>query len=132
MGKAERKKGLDYQAKVAAWLEARGWRVINLPIGGRWQKVRDVFGVDIIAKKQGRTVTLWIQATADPKASWKRKAVSMQLVPWAWRTDRVYIFLRRHSNDWEVRQLTPSGNLIAAGRVLLGTWLSAGRRRIEF
>lgn len=135
MAKADRRKALDYQAAIAGWLEERGWRVVNLPIGGRWSRVRDVFGTDIIAKHPKRSITLWIQATADPKASWKRKAIPMELVPWNWDTDRIFIFVRKHPGDWEVRRLVRIGlqkALVPAGRVLLSTWIPAKGRRFDF
>ena len=131
MGKAERRKGLNFQAEVADWLAERGWRVVNLPIGSRYQHVRDVFGCDLIAKHPERGVTLWIQATSDPKASWLRKAVPMQLVPWNWKADRVLIIKRRSRHDWVIRRLTPAG-LVPFGIVVLGTLVQAKGVRFEF
>lgn len=131
MGKAERRKALEYQAAVAKWLEDRGWRVVNLPIGGRWQAVRDIFGVDIIAKHPDRSATLWIQATADRKVSWRRKTARMITVPWNWHTDRVFIFKERGRNDWVVRRLTAQG-LRPFSIVLLGTQIQAKGVRYEF
>jgi len=135
MGKADRQKALNFQAELTAWLQHRGWRVANLPIGGRWARIRDVFGADIIAKHPARTITLWIQATADPKASWKRKAVPLELVPWNWNADRVFVFVRKGPQDWEARQLIRVTGLqkalVPAGRVLLGTWIPAKGRRFD-
>jgi len=131
MGKAERRKGLEYQAAVATWLEGRGWHVVNLPIGGRWQAVRDIFGVDIIAKHPDRSHTLWIQATADRKVSWARKVARMVTVPWNWKADRVFIFKKRGNQDWVVRRLTADG-LEPFSIVLLGTQVQTKGVRYEF
>lgn len=131
MGKAERRKALEYQAAVAEWLAEKGWRVVNLPIGSRFQAVRDIFGCDIIAKHPDRSITLWIQATADSKASWKRKLVPMEVVPWNWSVDRVFIFKERSRNDWVIRRLTPKG-LQPFAIVLLGTLVQIKGVRFEF
>ena len=131
MGKAERAKGLKYQAEIAAWLEEKGWHVVNLPIGSRYQAVRDIFGADIIAKHPDRCVTLWIQATADRRVSWKRKLIPLEVVPWYWATDRVFIFKQRSKNDWVIRQLTPQG-LRPFGMMLLGTLVHVKGVRFEF
>lgn len=76
MGKkrSAREKGNEFQNWVAHWLEDRGWVVRNFPLASRplfdkrQQKViyvrqsQDVFGADLVARKDGRLI--WIQASA--------------------------------------------------------------------
>ena len=86
--------GTKFQKWVKDWLEPQGWVVYNKMIGGRYEKKRDIFGCDLIAKHPNFTATIWIQATADAKANLKRKTIEIKTIPWSIPiVDRVFILL---------------------------------------
>lgn len=121
--KTRREKALEFQGWCARWLRQQDWIVHNLCIGGRWQRNRDVFGADIIAKKKGRGLTLWVQATADPSASIARKLRPIAAVPWNWLHDRPMLWIRRSSRPSiiEVRVFAAKG-LMRLGQIYNLRW----------
>jgi len=101
--KTQREKGLAFQRWIKAWLEEKGWTVVNIPPRAflikdkktktaRFVSIRnDIFGCDLVSRKTFVRTTeagkiyetreLWIQATASPKASIGRKIEEIKKYP---------------------------------------------------
>lgn len=127
-----RRKGSDFQRWITTWLTEKGWFVFNMPIGGRYQKKRDIFGCDIVAKHQKFNMTLWIQATAASRPGLKRKTEEMKKIPWKGGCDCVLLMIRRSKYIIDVMKLTINGNMRSLGKIIKRAWYSAEGINFEF
>ena len=89
-GKSNRQKGNEFQREIMIYLIKEGWTVHNQTPGGRYNKNRDIFGCDLIAKKMNKT--LWIQATIDSHKT--RKLEEILRFPWS-TSDDVQVWMKR-------------------------------------
>lgn len=130
--------GTKFQKWVKDWLEPQGWMVYNKMIGGRYEKKRDIFGCDLIAKHPNFGATVWIQATADSAANIKRKTVEIRTVPWKIpKIDRVFVFIKRESKRVDVlefKTLATGGayTTVKIGHIVNGTWYSRGGSKFKW
>ena len=106
---SNRVKGNKFQKEVKEYLEARGWFVYNKAVGSRYEKGRDIFGCDLIAKHHKTERTLWIQATSDKAANMKRKLEPIKKVPWSF-PDTIFIIVKRNPKTWSWYEYLPVSN----------------------
>jgi len=122
--------GTKFQKWVKDWLEPQGWMVYNKMIGGRYEKKRDIFGCDLIAKHPNFGATVWIQVTADSSANLKRKLIEIKTIPWSIPSaDRVFVFVKRDKKrvdvfEYKKFQGTDIYHLMRIGQIISKIWYS--------
>jgi hypothetical protein len=117
---SNRSKGTTFQKVVKEYFEARGWCIYNKAIGSRYEKGRDIFGCDLIAKHHSHDLTLWIQATSDAAASTARKLEPLRSIPWSRDGDVVLIIIKRTSKIWALYEYTQTEKIREKDYYLFG------------
>jgi hypothetical protein len=108
------KKGNQYEGEVKKYLESQGWtvegqhrKVMFLGPGRMIMAGRDIFGCDLIAKKDGEK-THWIQVGTVSNKSAKSKQVIGK--PWNFDGDIIQIWLRHSGKKrYDIYELLGNG-----------------------
>lgn len=125
--------GLQFQRWVKDWLETRGWTIYNKGIGARYEKKRDIFGCDLIAKHPNFIATVWIQATAKASASLTEKTKPLIEIPWSFPVaDRVFIFIKRKPRKVDVYEFKGKDEVVKIGHIDNRIWYSIAGTKFKW
>lgn len=130
---SNREKGLAFQREIKKFLEGRDWIVHNCTIGSRWQKNRDIFGADLIARQWdtvfGVTRLLWIQATLDSHLQRKVDGFKKYFKD-TMRGEELHIWMKTKGNEIKIKRVIILFREISIqdyGKIIKGKFYPSGR-----
>ena len=138
----KRAKGNAFQVWIKAWLEERGWQVLNFPVravpvmgrGGKplmkngkmvFRKMdQDVWGADLIAKRVARGMRrLWIQASEDSGVAKRVEEFKKHWEGGTFNNEYLHLWIKSDNGAINVKEVIPeTWEAIDLGKIIRRKW----------